>query len=124
MTEEIDPLGTRIDFYGTPDDLSVLWSELERHVSDGIWSLVPENVRRYGELCPGVPVLFFDCATQIPRHARLVLFHEHNRISITNIWPRESDELSDDHRERIGTAFFQQVVTPTSVGSRITVTFG
>jgi len=124
MTEEIDPFGTRIDFHGTPDDLTLVWSELERYVSDGTWSLVPESARRYGELRPGVPVLFFDCATQIPPHARLVLFHERDRISITNIWPRESNELSDDHRERIGTAFFQQVVAATSVGSRITFSFG
>ena len=112
----------QMDILGTPDDLSALWSELERYVSDGTWSLVPENTREYAKFRPGVPVLFFDCATQIPPHARMVLFRERDRILITNIWPREINQLDDDQYERIATAFFEQVVARTSVGSRVTAT--
>ena len=110
----------QVDIVGTPDDLSALWSELEQYVSDGTWSLVPENTLEYAKIYPGVPVLFFDCATQIPPHARMVVFHKRDRISITNIWPRETNELDDSQYERIASAFLGQVIARTSVGSRVT----
>jgi hypothetical protein len=110
----------QVDILGTSNDLSALWTELEQYVSDGTWSLVPEKMREYAELRPGVPVLFFDCATQIPPHARMVLFRERDRISITNIWPREINELDDSQCERIAAAFLAQIIARTSVGSKVT----
>ena len=110
-----------VDILCAPDDISTLWSELEQYVSDGTWSLVPESMLEYAKLRPGVPVLFFDCATQIPPHARMVVFRERDRISITNIWPREINELDDSQCQRIAATFLEQVIARTSVGPRVVI---
>jgi hypothetical protein len=52
----------------------------------------------------------------------MVVFRERDRISITNIWPRETNELDDSQYKRIAAAFLEQVIARTSVGSKVTAT--